>query len=63
MRSQTARDVEKPGIFCGRKPFALVTTGFDQIQEHPAAVPIRICAKQGAVDGEVRRAACGTQAL
>ena len=49
-------------LFC-RKPFALVTTRFDQIQEHPAAVPIRICANQRAVDGEVRRAACGTQAL
>src|ERR1700731_4924764 len=56
-------DVEKPGIFCGRKPFALVTRGFDQILEHPAAVPIRICGTQRAVDGEVRRAACGTQAL
>src|ERR1700730_5724431 len=54
---------KNPESFAARKPFALVTTGFDQIQEHPAAVPIELDGKQRAVDGEVRRAACGTQAL
>ena len=43
-------DVEESGIFRRRKPFALVAAGFDQIQEHPAAVPVRVCANQRAVD-------------
>ena len=43
-------DVEEPGIFRGRKSFALVAASLDQIQEHPAVVPVRVCANQRAVD-------------
>src|SRR5580704_19136345 len=43
-------DVEEPGILPSRKPFTLVAAGFDQIQEHPAVVPVRVCANQRAVD-------------
>jgi hypothetical protein len=43
-------DVEKPVLFRGRKPFALVAAGFDQIQEYSAVVPVRVCANQRAKD-------------
>ena len=54
---------KNPEIFRGRKPFALVAAGFDQIQEHSAVVPVRICANQRAEDRQVRRGAGRTQTV